>query len=152
MKRLKFAHDNNCSRCPIIGAEDVPGDEYYELRSLRFRIRIARELSRGHDLIRVEPRSIKLWLRTAYVDQKHVDHIPANAGPGIMVTLPNGCGQPIIDGNHRAARALRDGADFFVVHLNEAETLTLLQRTMGATVAIALWWRLGDSRPHPDDA
>jgi hypothetical protein len=152
MKRHKFAHHNNCSRCPIIGAEDVPGDEYYELRSLRFSIRIARELSRGHDLMLVEPRSIRRWLRTAYVDQEHVDHIPANTGPGIMVTLPNGTGQPIIDGNHRAARSLRDGTDFFVVLLNEAETLTLLQRTMGATVAIALWWRLGDSRPHPDDA
>jgi hypothetical protein len=37
---------------------------------------------------------------------------------------------PLIDGNHRAARALRDRKDFFALLLNEAETLELLRRSI----------------------
>jgi hypothetical protein len=28
---LPSRHHNNCPRCPIIGAEDIPGDEFYEI-------------------------------------------------------------------------------------------------------------------------
>jgi len=30
MRSLPFRHHNNCPRCPVIGAEDIPGEEFYE--------------------------------------------------------------------------------------------------------------------------
>jgi hypothetical protein len=89
MANLMFRHHNNCPLCPVIGA--IPGEEYYELLALRFNIRIACELSRGHDLIRVEPIDLAKWLEHARILDSHVDHVPLNSGHGIMVTLPAGC-------------------------------------------------------------
>jgi hypothetical protein len=59
---------------------------------------------------------------------------------------------PPLTEEHRAARALRDRKDFFAVVLNEAETLELLRRSIGAGVADYHWRRMADSKPHPDDA
>jgi hypothetical protein len=28
VRGLRFAYHNNCPRCPIISAEDIPGDEF----------------------------------------------------------------------------------------------------------------------------
>jgi len=108
MPNRRLRHHNNCPRCPVLGAEGMPGEEYYEILALRFSVRIARELSRGHDLIRVEPLVLAKWLKHARVLDSHVDHVSLDSGHGIMVTLPAGCGMPLIDGNHRAARALRE--------------------------------------------
>jgi len=47
MAHLRFRHHNNCPRCPLIGAESIPGNEFYEILSLRFNIRIAQDLCRG---------------------------------------------------------------------------------------------------------
>ena len=55
-----------------------------------------------------------------------IDHIPPSSGHSIMASLPAGCRMPLIDGNHRAARALRDGSDFFAAVLDENETVELL--------------------------
>jgi len=41
MRSVPSRHHNNCPRCPVTGAEDIPGDEFYEILSLRFNIRIA---------------------------------------------------------------------------------------------------------------
>ncbi len=49
MRRLLFAHHNNCPRCPVIGAEDIPGEEYFEILALRFSIRVAQQIARGID-------------------------------------------------------------------------------------------------------
>jgi hypothetical protein len=151
MRKLRLAHYNNCPRCPVIGAKDIPGDEYYDLLSLRFNVRIARELSQGHALMRVEPVALQCWLEQARIDPAHVGHVPANGGPGIMVTLPNGCGMPLIDGNHRAARSLRDGSIFVVTVLNEEETFQLMCQSMGIYRADVAWQRMTDSKPHPND-
>jgi hypothetical protein len=151
VRKPRLAHHNDCPRCPIIGAEDIPGDEFYELLWLRFDIQVALELSRGHDLHRVEPEVLKRWLENTKIHHAHVDHVPPNAGPGIMVTFPAGCGMPIIDGNHRAARALRDGTDFLVTVLNEEETLALLCRSMGIYRADVAWQRMANSQPHTMD-
>ncbi len=150
-RRLMLAHHNNCRRCPVIGAEDIPGDEYYQILSLRFSIQSAQELAGHHEPVLVEPDVLKLWMPNTRIDRDHVGHVPLKAGPGIKVTLPAGCGEPIIDGNHRAARALRENRDFYVYVLNERETLELLRRSMGATVANYFWRRLAESKPHPDD-
>jgi len=90
MAKPFLRHHNNCSRCPVIGAEDILGEEYYELLSRRFSIRIARELSSGHDLIRIEPVALIRWLEHARIVDGHVDHVPADFAHGIMVTLPPG--------------------------------------------------------------
>jgi hypothetical protein len=151
MRKLRLAHHNNCPRCPVIDAEDISGDEFYNLLSLRFNIRIARELSQGHDLKRVDICVLERWLQHARIDPAHIDHIPSNDDPGIMVTLPSGCGMPLIDGNHRAARSVRDGSVFVVTVLNEEETLALLCRSMGIFRADVAWQRMAASQPHPND-
>ena len=151
MAALRFRHHNRCSRCPVIGAEDIPGDEYFELRSLRFNLQIARRLCRDSMLHRLDRVGLARWLDRVHIDQEHIDHLPSNLGPGIMATLPSGCGRPLIDGNHRAARALRAGAEFFAYLLPEAETLELLRRSMGQAAANHYWNRLRDSTPHPSD-
>jgi hypothetical protein len=46
---------------------------------------------------------------------------------------------------------LRENRDFYVYVLDEAETLELLRRSMGARVANHFWRRLAESKPHPDD-
>jgi len=58
---------------------------------------------------------------------------------------------PLIDGNHCAARALREERPFFAAVLNEAETLELLRRSMGAASANHYWNQMLTSKPHPDD-
>jgi len=151
MADLRFRHHNRCLRCPVIGAEDIPGDEYFELRSLRFNLQIARKLCRDSMLHRLDNAGLARWLDHVHIDQEHIDHLPSNPGPGIMMTLPSGCGRPLIDGNHRAARALRDGTEFLAYVLPEAKTLELLRRSMGQVIADHYWNRLRDSKPHPDD-
>jgi hypothetical protein len=151
MSSLRLRHHNNCPRCPVIGAEDIPGEEYFEILSLRFNIGVARKLSARHDLTRVEPPAIARWLEQVRILESHIWHLPANAGHGIMVSLPAGCGMPLIDGNHRAAQALLLGEPFFAKVLNESETFDLLRLSMSPVIAEHLWKRMFASRPHPDD-
>ena len=151
MSSLRLRHHNNCPRCPVIGAEDIPNEEYFEILSLRFNIGVARKLAARHDLTRVAPLAMARWLEHARILESHVWHLPSNAGHGIMVTLPAGCGKPLIDGNHRAVRALRLGEPFFAKVLNESETLHLLRLSMSPVIAEHFWKRMLASRPYPDD-
>ena len=95
-------------------------------------------------LHRVDRPALVEWLTSVPILPEHVDHLPAGLWPGIMVTLPNGLGRPLIDGNYRAARALRDGTGFLVYVLPESQTRKLLIRSMGRAVANQLWNRLRD--------
>ncbi len=151
MASLYLRRHNDCSRCPVIGAEDIPGVEYFNLKWMRFSIRIAREIAFGRTPVLVEPTTLKQWLQNVRIDPEHVGHVPLNVGPGVKITFPAGCGEPIIDGNHRAARALREGKSFFVVVLDEADTLQLLRRSMGSHMADHIWRLLAESKSHPDD-
>ncbi|WP_158792754.1 hypothetical protein [Granulicella sp. L60] len=151
MSRPFSRYHNNCPRCPVLGAEDIPSDEYYNLKWMRLNINIAREMVNGRTPVRVEPGALKRWLEHTRIDPQHVTHVPLNVGPGLKVTLPGGCGEPIIDGNHRAARSLREGKNFFVYVFDEAETLQILRRSMGTHLADLIWSALAESRPHPDD-
>jgi hypothetical protein len=151
MGTIPFPHHNNCPRCPVIRTGDIPRDEFYDIFSLRFNIRVARELCQGHVPHLVNRPPLERWLERARIDWEHVDHLPPALGPGIMVTLPNGCGMPVIDGNHRAARALRKRYDFFAFVLDETETLELLRRSMGRSIADRCWERMLHSKPHPND-
>lgn len=141
MGALRFRHHNNCPRCPVIGAEDIPGEEYFQLRSLRFNLQIARELCRPSMQHRVDHSGLREWLGHVHLTESHIDHLPKNLGPGIMATLPN-MGRPLIDGNHRAARALREGCEFIVYLLPENKTLELLRRSMGRCTADHSWDRM----------
>jgi hypothetical protein len=58
-----------------------------------------------------------------------------------MVTLPNGLGRSLTDGNHWAARALRAGTEILTYVLPESKTQKLLTRSMGCAVANLLWNR-----------
>lgn len=151
MRSLEIIHQNNCPRCPIIGGNDVEADRYHQLLSLRFDIRLAHQLCRSHLAVRQDRRAVARWLAQIGIDENHVGHLPDNLGPGIIVTLPMGCGMPIIDGNHRAARALREGKDFFAFVLSESETLELLRSGMGNIAAEHYWKRLSESVPGDAD-
>lgn len=148
MPGLRFAHYNNCSRCPVIGAEDIPGEEFFEFRALRFNLQIARRLTTLAMLHRVDRKGLAEWLEHVFLDLRHIDHLPAELGPGLMVTLPAGLGRPLIDGNHRAARSLRDGTEFVVYLLPEAETLELLRSSMGRAIADHYWNRMLRVKPQ----
>ncbi len=151
MRGLRFAHYNNCPRCPIIGAEDISGEEFFTFRSLRFNLQIACKLATPSMLHRVDPAGLASWLDRVYIDQRHIDHLPAELGPGLMVTFPASLGRPLIDGNHRTAKALRDGTEFVAHLLPETATLTLLRSTMGKNVADYWWQRMAISQPHPNN-
>jgi hypothetical protein len=83
MSSLRLSHHNDCPRCPVIGAEDIPGEEYYQILSLRFNVTLAKELFARHDLTRVEPSALSRWLEHARILESHVWHLPVNAGHGI---------------------------------------------------------------------
>jgi hypothetical protein len=151
MAPTRFRHLSDCPRCPVLGAEDHPGVEYFQALSLRFHVPIGRELCRESMLHRVERAALKSWLECVHIVPAHLYHLPPNPGPGIMVTLPSGLGRPLIDGNHRAARALRDGTEFLAYLLPEAESLELLRRSMGRAAADDRWCRLLKLEPRPKD-
>ena len=139
MTNPEALHENDCPFCPIIGTNPNEADQVCRLLSLQFSVPIAEVMSCRHDLIRTEPNALREWLRQVNIDERHIDHIPPHLQHGIMVTLPNGLGMPLIDGNHRAARALRDGVEFFAAILNEKETRKLLRLTMGRANADHYW-------------
>ncbi len=139
MTNPEALHENGCPLCPVIGTNPNKADRVCRLLSLQFSVSVAEVMSRSDDLIRVEPNALREWLRHVNIDERHIDHIPPHLQNGIMVTLPSGLGMPLIDGNHRAARALRDGTEFFAAVLNEKETRKLLRLTMGRTNADHYW-------------
>lgn len=145
MTNPEAIHENGCPLCPVIGADPYKAGQVYTLLSLQFSIQLAEVLSRNHDFIRVEPSALREWLLHVKIDEKHIDHVPPEVQHGIMVTLPNGLGRPLIDGNHRAARALRDNTHFFAAVLKEKETRHLLRLTMGRKIADYYWKQLSGS-------
>lgn len=148
MGRLRFAHHNNCPRCPIIGAEDIPGEEFFELWDLRFSIAAARKLAAGRPLVLADPGALEHWLGWAHIDKLHLDHVPIE-GFGIVVTFPNGIGTPMIDGNHRILAALINRKPFSAVVFDEEETHHLLRLSMGRALADEYWEALKNGRTDP---
>ncbi len=142
---------NDCPRCPIVGQGNTSENDFFQILGLRFNLHDARQLCLNQVAIPVESVGLERWLQEMPIEWKHVDHLPPALGPGIMVTLPSGCGMPLIDGNHRAARALRDRKEFFAFVLSETETLELLRRSLGAHLADDYWRRMRNSKPHPKD-
>ncbi|WP_263356614.1 hypothetical protein [Acidicapsa ligni] len=135
-------HHNSCPRCPIVGENPQDKPEWYQFLALRFNIRIAQGLTRIEMLHRVDPPALATWLESTQIWEAHLDHLPPDLGPGIMVTLPNNCGRLLIDGNHRAAQSLREGREFLVYLLPERATYKLLCKSMSKREAEFYWKRL----------
>lgn len=151
MSDIESRRCNDCPRCPIVGQENTSDNDFFQILALRFNLPVARQLCLNQVATPVESLGLERWLQQMPIDWEHVDHLPPDLGPGIMVTLPSGCGMPLIDGNHRAARALRDMKEFFAFVLSETETLELLRRSLGAPLAEDYWRRMTSSKPHPKD-
>jgi len=132
---------SRCSRCPVVGDDRQPA-EWYQFVTLRFDIAIARKLIRPGMLHRVDPTALAKWLECTHIMEQHIEHLPEHLDPGLMVTLPNGCGRLLLDGNHRAARALRRGQEFTAFLLPERQTRKLLRRSMGRKAADFYWRKL----------
>ena len=109
---LRAHHQNHCLRCPIVRGAELRDEDLVGVGPLRFNLKAAKSLCRDSMLHRVDRNALAAWLTSVPILPDHLDHLPAGLGPGIMATLPNGLGQPLIDGNHRAARALREGSEF----------------------------------------
>jgi hypothetical protein len=88
----------------------------------------------------LNPRSLLAWLRRyVAITEQHLDHLPDDVldEPGVMVVIETAeaPGAPLrgfailIDGSHRAARALRDGRRFRAYLLTEQEQASIATYT-----------------------
>lgn len=68
---------------------------------------------------------VKLWLEHhAQIDEAHVQHVPDARleEPVLLAPAPDGGGQVLVDGSHRAAALIRAGRDVTGYMLAEAES------------------------------
>jgi hypothetical protein len=79
------------------------------------------------------PEIIQMYLEVNKPVAEHLDHIPEAERdvPGIMVLWPDKS-LTLIDGTHRAARALRDGTPYKVYVLNVMESIYCQARAQHA--------------------
>lgn len=124
MPGLRFAHRNSCPHCPMIGAEDIPGEEFFEFRALRFSLQAACELVKPSMLHRVDHAGLASWLEHVFYQSSSRRSSSAEPGPG---------------------------TEFLVYLLPDPETLELLRRSMGRTVADVYWQRMSDFQPQHND-
>lgn len=104
-----------------------------------FDVDAARELvAAGHEPVEVEEESVRLSMDGLRLVPEHLDHVDPRF-PGIIahVSFPDPSGEllrghVLIDGNHRAARCLRDRLPFFAHLLTEAESEAILLRSPAA--------------------
>jgi len=90
--------------------------------------------SDGREAVELEEESTRLSLEGCTMDEAHIDHVDPTI-PGLIAhvfhTTPEGeelAGHVLIDGNHRAARCLRDGLPFRAYLLTEDESRAILLR------------------------
>jgi hypothetical protein len=120
-----------CDRCARTGRE------YYKYFSglYEFDVESARKwVADGREPVEVDPDSVRESVEITTVDETHVDHVNP-AYPGIITHVwfcdDDGAehhGHLLIDGNHRAARCLRDGRPFFAYVLTEDESRAVVLR------------------------
>ena len=110
-----------------------PGPETYRyLGRYEFDVDAARRLvADGREPVEVEDECVRDWLVDSVLHEQHFDHVDPRF-PGILahVWFDDGTaehhGHALIDGNHRAARCLRDHRPFFAHLLTEAESRAVL--------------------------
>lgn len=113
------------------------GPEYFRyFRVYEFDVDLARELTAdGREPVEVEDESVRLSMDGCRIHPQHLDHVDPGF-PGIIAHVEyreaNGevlRGHVLIDGNHRAARCLRDCRPFFAYLLTEDESRAVLTRS-----------------------
>jgi hypothetical protein len=115
---------SECSLCAPFG-----GPEWFQLFVFEF------DIKKANDIIAAAPREAEPCIydpeaNMIGIKKAHLDHVDPKY-PGIVATLTfKKSGEKIqwvIDGNHRAARCLRDNLQFSCYHLTEAESYAVLR-------------------------
>jgi hypothetical protein len=130
----------DCPRCRVRGPEFY----HYLNHSYEFDVDVARALAAdGREPVEVDPDSLRASVRLSKVYKQHIDHVDLSC-PGIIAfvwfTTDDGetfRGHLLIDGNHRAARCLRDDRAFFAYVLTEDESRQILVKCPEAAFALA---------------
>lgn len=142
---------SKCARCKLKTHEG--GEVFYHKDSaFKFDVDLALQIvNDGREPVQVDPESLRHCLRHTEVDEQHLPHVSIGR-PGIIahVTYHLDDGQTIvahllIDGNHRAARSLKDGLPFFAYLLDADETTRTLKRAP-KTVSVSKLRRPSASR------
>lgn len=121
----------NCPHCKS-GAEVFR----YLKRRYIFDVDLARQLvNDGREPQEVARKSVRWCVDTTHIYRQHVRHVNTKY-PGIIAhvffPLPDGTdahGHLLIDGNHRAARCLKEGKPFFAYILSERESRRILLKS-----------------------
>ena len=122
-----------CRRC------QTPGDEYFKyLDEYEFDVDKARRIVHdGRKPVELEEESVRHCVDTNRIHKRHVPHVDIKH-PGIIAFAfgkkPNGRWTKwhvLIDGNHRAARCLKENKPFFAYLLSEKESKEILMKGPG---------------------
>lgn len=123
---------NACPRCHVGEWETF----FYMNGHYVFDVDKAREIVKdGRETFELDPADVRFSVETSEIDERHLPHVNMSI-PGIMghVWLPVADGEVwhghvLIDGNHRAARALKEGIPFEIFVLSEEESRSVLLRS-----------------------
>ncbi len=132
MARTETATATACRRCTHRGRETY----LYLDRSYEFDVDRARTLVQdGREPLELEDESVRQSVRRSEIDAEHVDHVDTSH-PGIIahVFYRTADGEEVqahllIDGNHRAARCLKEQRPFLAYLLSEEESRAIVLRS-----------------------
>ena len=122
----------DCPHC--VGGEETYG---YLKRAWVYDVDLARKIvSDGREAVEIETDDVAYFVDNSRIHEQHLDHVNP-VYPGILSHLwgqgHSGTiehGHLLIDGNHRAARCLRDKIPFRAYVLTEDESEQILLRGM----------------------
>lgn len=131
--KAKKTSRESCPHCA--GGPETYG---YLKRTYVFDVDRAREIvSDGREPLEIEASDVAYCVDNSRIYDQHLDHVEPKY-PGILAHLwgpgKDGIwehGHVLIDGNHRAARCLRDGLGFRAYLLSEDESEGILKRGFG---------------------
>ena len=129
VKQIKAKPSQSCAKCKSKGRETF----WYMRHRYLFDVDLARKIvSSGHQPMRLNLRDLRLEVESSELDEQHVAHVDPKI-PGIIshIFFPEADGSEVhghilIDGHHRAARALQLKQPFFAYILSEAESREVL--------------------------
>ena len=134
MSHTTIISPSECARCQL-NAQD--GGEVFRHRkaTFKFDVDLAIEIANdGREPVEVDEESLRTTLLDCDVNEQHLPHVNLSR-PGIIaqVTYHLDDGQTVtahllIDGNHRAARSLKEGRPYYVYVLSEDETNRIVMR------------------------
>lgn len=129
-------------KCPHCGSG--PQTFRYMKQIYLFDIDLARAIvNDGRQPVELEPDDVRHSVDNCRIYPEHLDHVNPKY-PGIIAHIwypePDGTilhGHVLIDGNHRAARCLRDSLPYFVCVLSEEESRQVLLRGPNCEAIVA---------------